>query len=190
MSCQTATYAFFGALVVTIIGLLIYFMKVYTRVKENEPADEESRKMYFETFKTVVTAAGLAIPVIGATLKNGLTPNLWMLQRSAMYLLAAVALAVITLLEMSRRYEGARLRDVQPSKSLTESAKEIGEKIKNSSGGDYREALELALEYCRKRTGVTGLKKNEVGWLCIWAYLSILSFMVGLLYVVRFVTCF
>src|SRR6202030_2748622 len=105
MSCQMATYAFFGASVVTIVGLLIYFVKVYTRVadEKNEPADEESRKMYFETFKTVVTAAGLAIPVIGATLgatlKNGQTPNLWMLQRSAMYLLAAVALAVITLLE-------------------------------------------------------------------------------------------
>jgi hypothetical protein len=39
--------------------------------------------MYFETFKTVITAAGLAIPVIGATVKNGPVDNLGVLKRAA-----------------------------------------------------------------------------------------------------------
>jgi hypothetical protein len=61
--------------------------------------------MYFETFKTVITAAGLAIPVIGATVKNGPVDNLGVLKRAALCLLLEVALSIITLLEMSRHCE-------------------------------------------------------------------------------------
>ncbi len=192
MTPEMITCVFYLIVGLAFLGLLIYFVAIYRRVSDdrNEPADEESRKMYFETFKTVVTAAGLAIPIIGATLKNGGSHNLWMLQRAAMCLLAALALAVVTLLEMSRRYERARQGNNQPvESSLAQRAKEINQKI-NSTPGDYTEALKLALEYCRKRTGPVGLKQSEVGWLCLWAYLSMLGFIVGLLYVVRFVACF
>ena len=154
--------------------------------------------MYFETFKAVVTAAGLSIPVIGAALNKGPGPNLWMLQWAALYLLGAVAFAVITLLEMSRRYE--RQRTLMPEdgpEDLTKAATAILAKMTpagESKMVDYPGALKLVLNYCRAKTpppGFTsGLEKSGVLALCVWAYLSSVGFIVGLLYVVRFVASF
>lgn len=106
MPCDTVSLLFYVASCFTISGLLVYFDRTYKRVPENskEPADAEGRRMYFETFKTVITAAGLAIPVIGATVKNG-PDNLGVLKRAALCLLLEVALLIITLLEMSRDCE-------------------------------------------------------------------------------------
>jgi hypothetical protein len=193
MPCDTVSLLFYVGSCFTIIGLLVYFDRIYKRVpeKSKEPADEESRKMYFETFKTVITAAGLAIPVIGATLKNGPVDNQWMLKRAALCLLLAVALSVVTLLEMSRRYERVRQGDHQALEpALAESAKAIAEKIKSSTHGDYTEALKLSLDFCRSKASTPGLPKKDIGALCLWAYFSLVGFLIGLLYVVRFVTCF
>jgi hypothetical protein len=193
MPCDTVSLLFYVASCFTIIGLLVYFDRIYKRVPENskEPADEESRKMYFETFKTVITAAGLAIPVIGATLKNAPVDTLWMLKRAALCLLLAVALSIITLLEMSRRYEKVRQGDQRALETtLAESAKTIAEKIKSGPQGDYTEALKLTLDFCRSKTATPGLPKKDIGALCLWAYFSLVGFLIGLLYVVRFVTCF
>lgn len=191
MSCQTVTCAFHAAWIVTTVGLFSYFMAIYKGASDgkNGPANEESRMMYFETMKTVVTAAGLAIPIIGAALKDNIGCNRWMLQRAAVYLLAAVVFAVVTLLEMSRRYEIARQETRgRAEQSLADCAKSINQAI-TTSGGDYTGALSLALEFCRKGTVGTGLQKWDLAWLCFWAYLSLLGFIVGLLYVVRFVIC-
>jgi hypothetical protein len=193
MPCDTVSLLFYVASWLTIIGLLVYFDMIYNQVPENskKPADEESRKMYFETFKTVITAAGLAIPVIGATLKNGPVDNQWMLKRAAPCLLLAVALSVITLLEMSRRYEKARQGEQQGLETaLAQNAKAIAERIKTGTQGDYTEALKLALDFCRSKTATPGLPRKDVGVLCLWAYASLVTFLLGLLYVVRFVTCF
>jgi hypothetical protein len=78
-------FCFYVASRFTISGLLVYFDRTYKRVPENskEPADAEARRMNFETFKTVITAAGLAIPVIGATVKNGPVDDLGVLKRAA-----------------------------------------------------------------------------------------------------------
>jgi hypothetical protein len=193
MPCDTVSLLFYGASGFTMMGLLVYFDKIYNRVPEHskEPADEESRKMYFETFKTVITAAGLAIPVIGATLKNGPVDNQWMLKRAVICLLLAVALSIITLLEMSRLYERARQGDHQALElAVAQSAKAIAEKIKTNTPGDYAEALKLTLDFCRSKTATPGLPKKDIGALCFWAYFSLVGFLVGLLYVVRFVTCF
>jgi hypothetical protein len=193
MPCDTVSLLFYVASWLTIIGLLVYFDMIYKQVPENskKPADEESRKMYFETFKTVITAAGLAIPVIGATLKNGPVDHQWMLKRAAPCLLLAVALSVITLLEMSRRYEKARQGEQQGLETaLAQNAKAIAERIKTGTQGDYTEALKLALDFCRSKTATPGLPRKDVGVLCLWAYASLVTFLLGLLYVVRFVTCF
>jgi hypothetical protein len=199
MSEAWVTFGFRVLAILAVLGFLVYFSKIYRRVRylKDVPADEESRKMYFETFKAVVTAAGLGIPVIGTTLSKGPGPHLWMLQWAALYLLGAVAFAVITLLEMSRRYERQRTRlpDAEPE-DLSKAAGKILEKMQpvGDKPADYAEALKLVLDYCRARTpppGLTsGLEKGEVLALCVWAYFSSVGFIVGLLYVVRFVASF
>jgi hypothetical protein len=200
MSEAWVTFGFRVLAILAVLGFLVYFSKIYRRVRylKDVPADEESRKMYFETFKAVVTAAGLGIPVIGTTLSKGPGPHLWMLQWAALYLLGAVAFAVITLLEMSRRYERQRtlLPDAEPE-DLTKATNAILAKLTpagESKTVDYPGALKLVLDYCRAKTpppGLTsGLEKGEVLALCVWAYFSSVGFIMGLLYVVRFVVCF
>jgi hypothetical protein len=193
MPCDTVGLLFYLFSVATFVGIGEYFHRIYNRIPENQtaPADEESRKMYFETFKTLITAAGLAIAIISATLKSLPSNTLWMLQRGAIALLAAVAFSVITLLEMSRRYERSRQADRQSPELLATTASAINAAIqKGKSVSDYTEALKLAVDYCRQETLTPGLPKPGLGWLCIWAYLSTVSFIIGLLYVVRFVNCF
>jgi hypothetical protein len=193
MPCDTVGLLFYLLSAATVIGIGEYFHRIYSRIPNgtSAPADEESRKMYFETFKTVITAAGLAIAIIGATLKSFPSNMLWMLQRGAIALLAAVAFSVITLLEMSRRYERARQADRQSSELLATTASAINASIqKGKSTSDYADALKLAVDYCRQQTVTPGLPKTDLGWLCIWAYISMVSFIIGLLYVVRFVNCF
>jgi hypothetical protein len=151
--------------------LLVYFDRIYNGVPQNskEPADEQSRK-------TVITAAGWAIPVISATRKNGPVDNLWMLKRAAVCLLLAVALWIITLLEMSRRYEKVRQGDQQALEAtLAENAKTIAQKIKSSPQGDYTEALKLTLDFCPSKSATPGLPKKDIGAPCLWAHFSLVG---------------
>jgi hypothetical protein len=77
--------------------------------KATKAADEESRKMYHETFRTLITAAALAIPIIAATLRDHSTAaHTCILRWAVIFLLLTVVLAIVTLLEMSRHYERAR----------------------------------------------------------------------------------
>jgi uncharacterized membrane protein len=180
---------------VTAAGMVFYLSKIYTRVKdtENEPADEESRKMYFETFKMMVTAAGLAIPVIGATLiSSQVKSNFGMLKWAALCLVCSVIFSMILLLDMSRRYERQRAETfkAQPD-AAKKAAAEMASKISPKSGEpDYEAGLEVALKFCRSKTQVPGLKKNDLGWLVVWAWFSSVGFIWGLLSVVWFVVAF
>lgn len=145
--------------------------------------------MYFETFKTVITAAGLAIPVIGATVKNG-PDNLGVLKRAALCLLLELALLIITLLEMSRHCEKFAREISQLWKQRSQrTRKPSPRKSKAAHQPDYTEALKLTRDFCRSKTATPGLPKKDTGALCLSAYFSLVGFQVGLLYVVRFVTC-
>jgi hypothetical protein len=76
---------------------------------EGAPADERSRTDYLDSLKTVVTAAGVALAVVGVGLQGHLNAPTVILRYGAGCLIACVLFSVAAILEMSRVYEGARL---------------------------------------------------------------------------------
>jgi hypothetical protein len=151
---------FYIAITAVVGGLFIYFALIFINGSKGtgKPPSEDSRRMYFETFKTLVTAAGLAIPILAATMKEpasatDVSRRSWMLVFAVGYMLASGAFGILTMLEMSRLYEKSRQRG---------SANSAGVWVSD------------------------GLTQMELGWLSLVAFGASAFFFVGLLYVVRF----
>ena len=68
---------------------------------------EASRTRYFEAVKTLVTAAGVAIAIVAAGLRQTSSAPTGILRFAALSLAFCVVFSACTMLEMSRVYAGA-----------------------------------------------------------------------------------
>jgi hypothetical protein len=111
---EVAPMPFSLFVVVILVMPFIYVFLVGKTAYTGGEVDERSRENYFETVKTLVTAAGIAIAVIAAGFQQKFSAPVWILQRATISLSLCVMLSVTTMLEMSRSYEEARKDPKQP----------------------------------------------------------------------------
>ena len=86
-------------------GLYIVLIAVSAHGGQNAPVAHITRQNYFESFKTIVVASGIAVAVIAAGLQQRVSVPVSMLREAAGYLIVCIVLSVATMLEMSRVYE-------------------------------------------------------------------------------------
>lgn len=142
------------------LTILLFLYIRFIIAQPTGKADEDSRKMYFETFKTIVAAAGLAIPIITSSLHSSdapLNPAIEALRYAAVLLLAAAVFALMVLLEMSRLYEKSRSR-----------------------------SSDISIPDAKAFTN-PGLTRPELVRLGFLSWLALSSFSSGLLFVVRYI---
>ena len=188
---------------------VVYSYKVFTFGsidndvnKATKAADEESRKMYHETFRTLITAAALAIPIIAAILRPPSTAaNTYILRWAVICLLLTVVLAIVTLLEMSRHYERARATKAVSARAqvLNETVTKIEsglqglildpENAKSYVVAATKSVLPHALEYLQRESdpGSVGIGQSALKELCILACVTLTLFAWGLICVAWFV---
>ncbi|HWZ43986.1 MAG TPA: hypothetical protein VNW97_10935 [Candidatus Saccharimonadales bacterium] len=152
-------------------------------------ADEESRKMYHETLRHMVTAAALGVTIIASMLKDGSAANILILKLAAVLLMLAVLTTIATLLEMSRLYENARReKKISEKPSLESTISTILTELDSQPEKAAKDILRIILSYLSKADSSTaGLGKLPFKWLCSLGWLAITFFAWGLICVVWFV---
>jgi Flp pilus assembly protein TadB len=188
--------------VVVLILAVIAFSSIYTSGANDQLADEESRKMYHETLRTLVAAAALGIPIIAATFKDKTVLHIWVLRLAAFLLVLAVIAAIATLIEMSRHYEKARRGSRTPEDekaALDQVVESIVTILHKNDIPDtttdipdtttkVKDALPHVLNYVKGELNPgKGIKDDALLELCIWAGAAVTFFAWGLICLVLFV---
>ena len=99
-------------LLIAVFGPLVGFYTFWRDARAQGWAwiTAESLKMYVDAAKTFLTASGVAVAIVVASLGGKFSPPLWIVQRSVTGLVTCVVFAPITVLVLYRLYERARSR--------------------------------------------------------------------------------
>lgn len=87
---------------------MVYVFLVGRAAYKGREVDERSRDNYFESVRTMVTAAGVAIAIVAAGFQQKIVGPIWIAKKATVALGLSVVFSVTTMLEMSRSYEEAR----------------------------------------------------------------------------------
>jgi hypothetical protein len=96
-----------GVLALAVPAVYVFLVGKTAHTSQGVKADEATRSRYFEAVKTLVTAAGVAIAILAAGLRQSSSSPTGILRYAALSLVFCVVLSACTMLEMSRVYERA-----------------------------------------------------------------------------------
>jgi hypothetical protein len=99
---------FLIAVIGPLVGLYTFWRDAQAR--EWDWITDGSLKMYIDAAKTFLTASGIAVAIVVASMGGKFSPPLWIVRRAVSGLVACVVFAPITVLVLYRIYERARSR--------------------------------------------------------------------------------